>query len=197
MHDSDERVARAIAGNPDALEALLRAHEPTVRARLQIAPKWVRSIDVDDVLQVAWLEAYLRIQGLRSASEASFVAWLSRIAENNLIDAVRSLESGRRPDANCRVTHIASGESARTLLQQVAGDDATAGSHASLTEEVTRLRAAIARMPVSYRQVVELMDLEQLTVDEVAAKMSRSPGAVHMLRARAHDRLAELLRERA
>ena len=41
--------------------------------------------------------------------------------------------------------------------------------------------------------MIRLYDLEGRPIAEVAAEMGRSSGAVHMLRARAHDRLRELL----
>ena len=63
----------------------------------------------------------------------------------------------------------------------------------ALAEEVVRMRAAIARLPKSYRVVVEEMDLAEVPVQEMAARLGKSAGAVHMLRSRAHDRLRELL----
>jgi len=194
MDPDEQRIAAAVAGDAAALEAVVREHEATVRARLQIAPKWSRSIDVDDVMQVTYLEMFLRIRSLQSATVSSFVAWFTRVAQNNLADAIRMLSSARRPDANARVTQGAGGESARTLLLQVAGGDTTAGSRAVVAEEIERMRRAIARMPASYRRVIELVDLEERPVAEVAAELERSVGAVHMLRSRAHDRLGELLR---
>jgi DNA-directed RNA polymerase specialized sigma24 family protein len=43
--------------------------------------------------------------------------------------------------------------------------------------------------------VVEAVDLAERDVGEVAAELGRSRGAVHLLRSRAHRRLAELMRE--
>lgn len=194
MDAEDQRVARAIDGDLQDLEQLLREAEPIARSRLQIAPKWSRSFDVDDVLQVSFLEAFLRIGALATPTVAAFQAWFLRIAENNLIDATRSLDRARRPDANDRVTQGAGGESARTLLLQVAGGDTTAGGQAAIAEQIERMHAAIAELPESYRRVVQLLDLEQRPLAEVAEELGRSIGAVHMLRSRAHGRLAELVR---
>ena len=145
------------------------------------------------MLQVTFLEAFLRIRSLEHATLAAFRAWLHRIAEHNLLDAVRSLARDKRPDAHHRITQGAAGESSRTLLLNVAGTNGTAGGAAVLAEQIARLHAAIAELPRSYRTVVEHLDLQERPLAEVATSLQRSVGAVHMLRARAHDRLAELL----
>ncbi len=194
MDQAEERVALAAAGDPDQIEALLRAATPRLRALLTIDPRFRRSIDVDDVLQVTFLEAFLRIRSLEQRTEAGFWSWLRRIAEHNLADAVRQLDRQKRSDARHRITHGAAGESARTLLLAVADGSVTAGGRASLAEEIERLHRAIAALPASYRAVIEHVDLAEQSVAEVARSLGRSEGAVHMLRARARDRLHELMR---
>jgi DNA-directed RNA polymerase specialized sigma24 family protein len=41
--------------------------------------------------------------------------------------------------------------------------------------------------------VIELHDIEQLGIEEVAARTGKSPGAVYMMRARAHGKLRKLM----
>ena len=55
------------------------------------------------------------------------------------------------------------------------------------------LQAALAKLPSDYRLAIEAYDLGGRTIEEVAASLDRSPGAVHMLRLRAHRMLAEVL----
>ncbi len=191
--DRRTEIDSAVAGEAELLERLLREAEPELRRGLRVDPVWSRSLDVDDVLQVTWLEAFLRIGGLEQRTWPGFCAWLRRIAENNLVDAVRALERDKRPDPRRRDTRGPQGESTRTLLMAIAGEQATAGSQAALAEEVARMRAAITRLPKSYRTVIEEMDLAEVPVREMAERLGRSTGAVHMLRSRAHDRLRELL----
>ena len=189
----DEVVAQAAAGDPGALESLLQGATPALRAELTIDARFRRSFDIEDVLQVTFLEAFLRIRSLEQPTAAAFHAWLRRIAEHNLADAVRALTRQKREEAR-RITHGASGESSRTLLLAVAGAHTTACSRAAAGEQLARLLEAIAALPASYRLVVEQVDLAERSVAEVAATLGRTEGAVHMLRARAHERLRELLR---
>jgi RNA polymerase sigma factor (sigma-70 family) len=69
----------------------------------------------------------------------------------------------------------------------------TPSRHARRDERATRLNTALDALPQDYGRAVRLYDLESLPIDEVAKQMGRSTGAVHMLRARAHDRLKDLL----
>ena len=62
----DQRVVRAAQGDGDALEELLREVGSQVATGLSIDPRWRVSFEREDVMQVSYLEAYLRIKALRS-----------------------------------------------------------------------------------------------------------------------------------
>ena len=79
------------------------------------------------------------------------------------------------------------------LLETLAVTTATAGGLVAGREAQGLLEAAIRRLPESYERVVRLFDLEGLEPEAVASALDRSTGATYMLRARAHDRLRELL----
>lgn len=187
-------VARAVGKDDSALEELLRLAQPDLAARVSIHPRWRRSLTVEDVLQVSYLEAFLRIGSLRGDGWRSFLAWIRRIVDNNLRDAIRGLDREKRRGLVARETVGERGESARTLLARVAEKAATAGARVELVEDVERLRGAIEKLPPTYRSVVVALDLEERDPGEVSAELGRSRGAVHLLRSRAHGRLAELLR---
>ena len=63
---SRESIARAVHGDSEELEKVLRALEPELRAGISIQPLWSRSLDADDVLQVSFMEAFLRITSSNS-----------------------------------------------------------------------------------------------------------------------------------
>lgn len=186
-------IERAVAGDRDALERCLHAAMPELRAGISIQPVWRRSLDPDDLLQVSSLEAFLRIQSLQTPTPVAFRTWLKRIVANNLRDAVRGLERHKRADLRLRVTRGPEGQSARTLLGQLAASTSTASTPAILAEDVELLQACLKQLPASYRQVVQRMDLDEVDAPTVAEEMGRSRGAIYLLRSRAHDRLRELL----
>ena len=87
-------------------------------------------------------------------------------------------------------------EDARAPLQILACEGGRAFAEdvaAALGEELERMRRALAEMPSSYRDVLEQVDLGGASVREVAEQSGRTAGAVHMLRARALERLRELM----
>ncbi|MEM8711523.1 MAG: RNA polymerase sigma factor [Planctomycetota bacterium] len=186
-------VKAAVDGDPAALETLLEQCGPWLRGKLAVSSRHSRAMEVDDVIQVTFMEAFMRIQQLQSRSLPAFRAWLLRIGENNLKDAIRALDRDKRPDVDRRVTTGPQGESSRTLLGRIAPTAPSQATRMGEEEQVALLLAALDRLPTSYARVVRALDLEERPLADVAEELSRSKGALHMLRARAHDRLREIL----
>jgi RNA polymerase sigma factor (sigma-70 family) len=187
-----ESVRRAVAGDKVALGSLLEQFGPDVEVHLTISPLWRGQLDAADVMQVTYLEAFLQIDRFDAARADAFPAWLQRMAENNLRDAIRSLESGRNPPPRKQLEAYG-GDTSLALFDALTAGIDTPSRAARQDEAGQRLRQAVGCMPPDYAKAVELYDLQELPVDDVAAAMGRSPGAVFMLRARAHERLRELL----
>ena len=116
------------------------------------------------------------------------------MAENNLIDAIRSLEAGRRPDPGRRVANSGGTTgSVVALIDLLSGTMTTPSRHAAKDEAAVHLQRALSSLPPDYEKVVRLFDLEGLDIKEVAQRLGKSEGAAYMLRARAHDRLREAM----
>jgi RNA polymerase sigma-70 factor (ECF subfamily) len=186
-------LAKATSGDEEALSSLLRRYGPLVRRGLRIAESWQTVLDADDVMQVTYLEAFLRIGRFNPRSRGSFGAWLRQIAQNNLRDAVKGLERDRRPPPAMRVD-APGGEDSFVALYELLGATTTTPSRVVAREEAKSfLESAIKQLPRDYATVVRLHDLEGKSGPEVATAMGRSRGAVFMLLGRAHDRLRETM----
>jgi len=194
-HDESDELRRAIAGDDDALKALLGRHGPGVWAEINsdIGATWRSSIDADDVMQVTYLEAFLTIDRLTARDGTGFKAWLRRIAQNNLRDAIKELGRQKRPNPAKRVQATAGQESYVTLVERLGRTTATPSRHVARDEAARVIETMLDRLPQDYARVIRLYDLQGQEISEVAAEMGRTPGAVHMLRARAHDRLRSLI----
>lgn len=199
----EERIARAASGDPDALSELLAEFGPVVESGLAIHRRWRGLLDASDVMQVTYLEAFL---AMRSPIESPvrppdqrqprhFLAWLRRLAENNLSDAVRALSRRKRsaPRPPLSVASISSDDSREVLLETLIATTSTPSRSVRRDEAFSRLDRAIARLPTDYATVIRAHDLQGASIEGVAQQMGRSLGAVHMLRARALHRLADLL----
>ena len=189
-------LTRARAGDLPALVELLDDVGQEVRRRIahKVSPQWRAILDEDDVMQTTYLEAVTRFEKFSTGNAKDFVSWLSRLAENNLIDGVRALEAAKRPDPSKRVTRRANSSDSATSLVTVLGITFTTPSmNAARGEAGGYLMKVIEQLPDVYCRVVKLYDLEGKSIEEVAAELGRSQGAVYMLRARAHEQLKELL----
>ena len=192
-------LERAQAGDRESLIGLLEACAPRIRGR--IAPKitgYLRPfVDEDDVMQVTFLEVVTRFETFTNGDAHGFVSWMSRLAENNLIDAVRMIEADKRPNPKNRVETAGrtggGGEPMHALIDLI-GVTVTSPSKAVAGQEIkSALSAVLDRLPPDYATVIKLYDLQGRSAAELASELDRSEGAIYMLRARAHERLRDLL----
>lgn len=156
----------ARAGDSRAIESLLALAQPDIRryARRSCA----LSEDADEAVQTALLAVHRHIGGLRSL--ASFSGWLMTIVKR---------ECGRL---------------GKLSLRFLPGFDFDADARFSrMPSEELRIDVAnaIQSLPEAYRDVVLLRDFQEMTIDEIAARLALTREAV---KARLH-RSRKLLRE--
>ncbi len=195
MPISDDIFRKANTGDAEALAALLRELGPKVRERIapKIGTQWAGLIEADDVMQVTYLETFVQFGRITIKDERSFTAWLTRVAENNLRDAIRAFGRAKRPDPRKRVTGPVNDESYVGLVEVLGVTTTTPSRVAARREAVSIMDRVLAKLPVEYARVVRLYDLECKPIEEVSRELGRSTGACYMLRARAHDALREAM----
>ena len=191
----DELLRRAIEGDVDALSDLLELHSPTISGRIDksIGQQWRSVLDADDIMQVTFVEVFLDFDRFPGSDIDGFVAWVTRIAKNNLSDAIRGLSREKRPQPSRRIQGAVGHESYVALIEQMGGITTSVGTKAAREEMVRHLDETLKRLPPDYEQVLRLYDLEGLSGPEVAERIGRRRGAVHMLRSRALVRLRKEL----
>jgi RNA polymerase sigma-70 factor (ECF subfamily) len=191
--DADpQELDRTVAGGPDALATLMQRHGPSIARELRRDYASLSAEDVDDVMQVTFLEAFLHFRHFDHPASGSLGGWLRSIARHNVSDLIRSRESARRPP-EARRLQPGSDESLCELLDQLAGPSGTPSRAASAREARQALELAIGMLPESYRAVIRRCDLDGQTAEAAGRELGRSAGAVYMLRARAIDRLRQIL----
>lgn len=191
----EERVRQAVAGDEVALSELLEQFGLQVCGEIErkLGARWKGRIDPDDVMQVTYLEAFLRIQEFLPAGPASFLAWLRRIADNNLKDAMRDADR-RMPVFSATPAGLPPADDSFVALVERLGATSTTASRVVARHEMRQhLEAALQQLPQDYERVLRLCELEERSGLEAAAEMGRSHGAIKMLLARARERLSELL----
>ena len=197
MHPGeDELIERSIRGEAEPLSALLERYGPPIAAGLDISPKWRSMVSPEDVMQVTYLEVFLRVCDFVPQGPGSFGAWLRRIADNNLRDAIKELGRAKRPPVDKRVQG-ALDRSYTDLVQGLAGNGASPSGAAAAREAIDFVEEALGRLPADYETVVRLYELEGRSIREVGQAMGRSDGAVKMLLSRARDHLRDALGSRS
>jgi RNA polymerase sigma-70 factor (ECF subfamily) len=194
MEAADSILEAAIAGDRGALEQLLREASPVVERAIsnKIDERHRGQVEANDVMQVTYMEAFLRIGCFVPSRPGAFTVWLRRIAENNLVDAIRHEESVKRR-IQPLVRSSATSDAETTLFAELKSPDTTPSRNVTQEEARNAVRSAMKSLPPDYARALQLFDIEGNSGREVAEIMGRREGAVRMLRARARELMAEKL----
>ena len=168
-------VRRMRDGDADALRVVVERYQDRLFALIYGIVR--DRHEVEDVAQEVFLKVYQRITAFDERSK--FYTWLYRVAVNAAKDHVK--KRSRRPSV---------------ALDEDAGiPDGTPGplDGAGSEETRARVREAIAALPVRYREVLALRELEGLAYNEIAEVLKLSVGTVESRLHRARQRLKRSL----
>jgi RNA polymerase sigma-70 factor (ECF subfamily) len=168
----DDLIAAARAGRPEAWERLYHWLAPTVAGYLRMQG----ARDVDDVTSETFLAVFRNIRTF-GGTEAQFRSWVFVIAHRRLQDERRRF--ARRP---APADSGSFDESAATLASPL--DTADEVLRALATARVVEV---CDQLPSEQRTVLLLRIIGDLTVDQVAEVLDKSPGAVKQLQRRAFE----------
>jgi RNA polymerase sigma-70 factor, ECF subfamily len=183
-------VARARAGDRGALETLVVAHLPTLRAfvRVQAGRRLREQESCSDLVQSACREVLEDLSEFEYRDEAAFRRWLYTAAERKVQDRARFHHRARRD--------------VRREQPLPGGDAGVLGCYASFcspsqaaiaNEEQERIERAIDQLPASYREALRLRHVVGLSNEQIANELGRTPEYARMIVARARHKLGLLL----
>lgn len=173
MNIQPQTFALAQAGDPVALDQLLRQIRPDILryARYQCS----RSSAVDDVVQEALIILYRRVGAIQSIYALS--RWLATVVARLCLLPALVLMRG-----------------AEDLAQR---DHAAHFSNVPADELRIDLVRALESLPLPYRQVMVLRDMQELTMAEIAAELGVTVAAAKSRLHRARALVREYLLEGA
>ena len=167
-------------------DSRLARFEATVLVHLDAAYRFARWLGGDDALaEDAVQDACVKALGsFESRTGPSAKAWFMAVVRNSCLDALR----GRRRRAGDEVfdedVHVAADSAAIEPPDVVA----------TRASDARWIRAQIARLPMEFREVVVLRELEELSYKEIGAIARIPVGTVMSRLARGRDLLAERMR---
>ncbi|AGA30566.1 sigma-70 family RNA polymerase sigma factor [Singulisphaera acidiphila] len=174
----EDEIDRARSGDGRALGDLLERFRETLRqsSRRQLGSALGRRVDASDVIQQTCLEAHRSIGRFRGTSEVEFLAWLRRIHEFNLAQAARDhLMTAKR--AAGRETSLDDTRHGALLRGRIASSHTSPSLRAIRLEQAARLLEALKLLPADQREAVRMRHVEGLPIDQIAARLKRSPEA--------------------
>jgi RNA polymerase sigma-70 factor (ECF subfamily) len=166
----DDLIAAARAGRPEAWDRLYRWLAPAVAGYVRMQG----ARDVDDLTSETFLAVFRNIRTF-GGTAANFRSWVFVIAHRRLQDERR--RSARRP-----MPADDFDEAAPTLAAPL--DTADEVLRALATARVIEVCDCL---PSEQRSVLLLRIIGDLTVDQVAEVLGKSPGAVKQLQRRAFE----------
>lgn len=188
-------IDRALTHDRDALEELLLLRYDWLREVAQRAIPSTRRdvITADEVLQESFVHV---LRGYDSfapqGGEASLFFWLKTIVQNVARDALRKMARSREA-AMTDWAASSHGDSGAVICSLAISDDPRASVVAQGAEMTQAFRVALDNLDPRYKQVLELLYFDQLSVEQTAQRLAISPASVRGLRQRAREKIREAM----
>jgi len=184
IRDEAQMIAQILAGNSQLFHELIRPYERRVYI---MALSFLRNeADAEDASQEAFLKAFRNLASFRG--EAKFGTWLISITLNEARSRIRHRDTIKMESLDEPADD--QGHSLPALLR----DWKEIPSEALERKEIRLLlQKAITALPLIYREVFQLRDIEQLSVNEAAAALGISIAAVKVRLHRARMMLQKKL----
>ena len=193
MQDEFRRTFHAArSGDAVAFDSLFARHLPALQAflRCKVDGDLAQRESIRDLAQSVCREVLQDLAGMEYRGEEAFRGWLFLQATRKIVDRYRYHKRARREVGREEPLPDDDAE----LVQQYA-TICTPSRHASGREQLTRVEAAMRKLPDNQRDAVLLSRLAGVSYVEIARQNDSTEAAVRGLVARGLARLAELLRE--
>jgi RNA polymerase sigma factor (sigma-70 family) len=166
-HCDPALIEAARGGDEKALVLLLAAAQPDVR---RYAERNCRAADIDDAVQETLLLLYRRVGTLRAVT--SFSAWIFAVAKRACLRLLRmgaGIGDAQADEMDAQLAHLRPEDLRIDLCR------------------------AIQSLPEHYREVILLRDIEELSIDEIAAVLGLTRESVKARIHRARIMIREYL----
>jgi RNA polymerase sigma-70 factor (ECF subfamily) len=188
--DDAELGGRVARHDHAAFEALMRRHNSRL---FRVARAILRDdAEAEDALQDAYLDAYRHIADFRGG--AQLATWLTRIVINHALMRLRRRKRDRVVVPFGEPGTMEPGVEPDQAEVDVADEDSESPTGIVLRSEIRRLlERRIDDLPVAFRTVFIMRDVEDMSVQETAECLSVPPATVRTRLFRARALLREAL----
>ena len=180
-YDDRTLVNMVIEGESAAFDTLFTRHSEMIYSTLL---KFTgNSDDVDDLMQEAFMKAYLKI-GLYNP-KYDFGAWIYTIARNTFVDFSRTRKSNALNPQNL----------SPEIDNTAQCSSPTPEDYIINAQQRAQIEKYIAMLPEDYKQLFELRFIDEYSYDEIAEKLDMKLGTVKTRIFRVRNMMCQLIIE--
>jgi len=177
--EESELILRAKEGDIPAFEKIIKQHkEKLYFFALSFTSGY--EPDAEDILQHSLLKAYLHIDSFKL--ESSFSTWLWRIVKNEFINYKKSSKSRKYDNFENR-------------SEEKLPDSVDIEEELIRKERIKNLLKVIDQLSVKYREIIVLVELQELSYEEAADVLGISISTLSSRVSRARIKLSKLIQK--
>ncbi len=195
--DTDQLLTFAQSGDSVALEKLLTRYRDRLRRMINVFldPRVSARIDPSDVLQEALTCAATRLPSYLEKRPIAFYPWLRQIVREQLIQVHRQHVQAERRSVRRerRLGAEISDASAMQLAERLVSSGTSPSQKMDAEEMKSKLKAALAELPETDRELLLMRCVEQLSIGEITAVLGISETAAKSRLRRGLQKLNRLL----
>ena len=182
-------VERFKRGETEAFSLIFRKYRRrlAVLVHYRMSSELRGAVEVDDILQEVFLAAAQDMGNFTYQSPGSLMAWLSRISDHVVVDAVRYQNRGKR-----HAEEVLRFRSESNPAGPEPVDRETPSQLFARAENMQILLKKLDALPGEYREMILLAKFEGLTTKEISERVKKTRESVALTLHRALKRFREL-----
>lgn len=176
-----ELIAAVLKGNTASFEPLVVKYQPRVFATARRYAR--RESEVEDIVQEVFLKAFQKLGSYRA--EAPFEHWLMRLTVRTCYDFLRGHQRNRE------ITLADFSDEEDQWLDKCAAQPSDADERASAARDL--VQRVLAQLPPEARLIIQLLEIEERSIKEIAELTGWSVPLVKVRAFRARARMKKCL----
>jgi RNA polymerase sigma-70 factor (ECF subfamily) len=176
-----ELIAAVLNGHSESFEPLVQKYSPRVFATARRYAR--RDSEVEDIVQEVWLKAFDKLKSFRG--EAPFEHWLMRMTVRTCYDFLRAHQRNRE-SAFSEIS-----EPEEDWLERFVADPGTAAEDVDAVKLL--VNRVLEKLSPEARLVIQLLEIEDRTVKEIAELTGWSVPLVKVRAFRARGEMRKIL----
>ncbi len=199
--DTDELIQRAAANDRDATEELLGRHRNRLRRMIDIHldQRMEARVDASDIVQEVLIKAIEKLPKYLEKKPIAFYPWLRQMAWDQMVDAFRmhvvaqKRSVNREASQNGKFEFALPDQSSVMLADVLVAQRNSPSQHMENERQKTKVQFGLSKISKTYRDVLVMRYLEELSMREIADCLGASESAIKMRHMRALKQLGNAI----